>query len=166
MPKLEMYFDYSCPYCKIGYEIVLELLSSHPELEMEWVPCEAHPRPEVWANHSDLLAAGMYIARDLGADLSKYHETIYQAAIVEKIDIEDIEILAKTVASITDATAFKKALNEGSYLDLVKVNNQKAWGELDFPAVPSFKYGEKLLPAIPGVGISREALEELISAAE
>ena len=80
--------------------------------------------------------------------------------------IGDIDILAKTVAPITDAVAFKKALNEGSYLDLVKVNNQKAWGELDFPAVPSFKYGEKLLPAIPGVGISREALEELISAAE
>lgn len=160
MAKLEMFFDYSCPYCKIGYEILLSVMEKQPDIEVEWFPCEAHPRPEEWGYHSDLAAAGMYVARDLGADLAEYHRIMYKTATDKNFNIEDVEILKNAVADILDAEAFAAALNKGKYLDKVKENNQLTWGTYEFPAVPSFKRGDELLPAIPGVGVTKDSLAE------
>ena len=162
MPKLEMYYDYACPYCKKGYEILLTVLKNHPEVVVDWLPCEAHPRPEKWHIYSDLPAAGFYIARDLNADIHEYHKRMFQAACVDKVDIEDIAVLEKVVSGLLDEKAFSDALKSGSYLDQVKENNRLAWEVYSFPAVPSFKYGEKLLPAQYLVGVTSMGLEELL----
>ncbi|MCL2865418.1 MAG: DsbA family protein [Lachnospiraceae bacterium] len=162
MKKLQMFFDYSCPYCLKGYGILSLVLEQHPDIEVEWMPCEAHPRPEVWDRHSDLLAAGMYVARDLGADLLAYHELIYHGACVDKVDIEEIAVLKELVKDILDAESFGKALEAGAYQEQVKQNNREAWVTHGFPAVPSFRYGVKLLPAVPMVGVTKERLEEFL----
>ncbi|MDR1669694.1 MAG: DsbA family protein, partial [Oscillospiraceae bacterium] len=46
--KLEVFFDYACPYCRRGHEDLTALLPKHPDIEVVWRPCEAHPRPEVY----------------------------------------------------------------------------------------------------------------------
>jgi len=42
IPKLEVFFDYACPYCQQGHESLLELLPQYPQVEIVWYPCEAH----------------------------------------------------------------------------------------------------------------------------
>ena len=163
MPKLEMYYDYACPYCKKGYEILLSVLEKHPQVEVDWYPCEAHPRPEVWHIYSDLPAAGFYVAQDLKGDLSEYHKRMYQAACIDKLDIQDVAVLEKIVEGLLDEKAFGEALSSGAYLDQVKENNRVAWEVYGFPAVPSFKWGEHFLPAQYLVGVTAEGLEELLA---
>ena len=33
--KLDVYFDYACPYCYRGHQNLLELLKRHPEVEVD-----------------------------------------------------------------------------------------------------------------------------------
>jgi predicted DsbA family dithiol-disulfide isomerase len=162
MSILEVYFDYACPYCLKVHDDLLELLERYPAIEVEWRACEAHPRPEVYSRYSDLLARGMYIAQNLGADILEYHRLIYNAAIVQRIDIECPDTVADAVASILDRDEFIKALNSGMYADKLAENNRLAWAEYDFPAVPSYRMGGVLLKSVPGVGIGREQIEELL----
>ena len=163
MKKLEVFFDYACPYCLRGHEFLLEILPKFPKIEVEWYPCEAHPRPEDHPPHSDLLARGMYIADDMGVDLAEYHLKMYKAALKDHENIEEIGTVARLVEGLTtDSDKFRKTLLDGAYLGKLNENNQLAWEKYDFPAVPSFRMGEKLLKSVPGVGVTREMLEELL----
>ena len=65
MRALEVYFDYACPYCYKGHEYLVELLPLHPDIEVVWRPCEAHPRPERYGMHSDLCIQGLFYAYDI-----------------------------------------------------------------------------------------------------
>ena len=56
--KLELFFDYICPYCYRGHRMFLELLPLYPGLEVVWRPCESHPRPENTYRHSDMAIQG------------------------------------------------------------------------------------------------------------
>ena len=58
--KLELFFDYICPYCYRGHRMFLELLPLYPGLQVVWRPCESHPRPENTYRHSDMAIQGMY----------------------------------------------------------------------------------------------------------
>ena len=60
--KLELFFDYICPYCYRGHRMFLELLPLYPGLEVVWRPCESHPRPENTYRHSDMAIQGMRYA--------------------------------------------------------------------------------------------------------
>jgi len=164
MPKLEMFFDYSCPYCLEGYEILQEVLAEHPNIEMQWLPCEAHPRPEVWDRHSDLCAMGFYIAKDFGADMPEFQKQMYKAAVTdkEKIDIEDADQLAEAIGEVVEPKAFADALRKGSYSKQVAENNRVCWGECGFEAVPSFRMGDATLSAVWHKGITKEGLAGFI----
>lgn len=89
MRHLELFFDYACPYCLRAHELLLELLPLHSDIEIDWRPCESHPRPDSYGPHSDLCIRGMYFARAHGADLLEYHRLMYRAALIERADIED-----------------------------------------------------------------------------
>lgn len=162
MPKLEFFFDYSCPYCLKGYNLLLELLPDFPGLEVEWFPCEAHPRPETYGKHSDLCARGMYIARELGVDVMAYHPILFQTALDGRSNIEDPIVIAEAVSSLIPGNALLDALQKGKYQLELEENNRLCWEEYDFPAVPSMRLDGRLLPAIPGVGLTKDGMRAFL----
>jgi len=93
MPKLEVFFDYACPYCLTGHEHLKELLPAYPDVEVVWSPCEAHPRPETYGLHSDLCIQGLFYALDQGVDAWEYHERMYSAALKDRVNIEDPDVI-------------------------------------------------------------------------
>ena len=165
MSKLEFFYDYACPYCKKGHEYLLDVLPSDGSLEVEWHPCEAHPRPEEgWGFHSDLIARGMYIAAGQGADIVEYHRRAYRAAVSDKENIESPEVLAGLMAGMLDTDEFVSALENGAHIETLEENNRLAWVDYNLPAVPSFRMGGQLLKAKGGVGVTKEELEQFIKA--
>ncbi|MGF7145581.1 putative DsbA family dithiol-disulfide isomerase [Anaerotaenia torta] len=44
--KLEVFFDYTCPYCYLGLHELNQILPDYPNLSVEWCPCEIHPQSE------------------------------------------------------------------------------------------------------------------------
>jgi len=162
MPKLEVFFDYACPYCLRGHEYLLEVLPLYPQLEIVWCPCEAHPRPDRYGLHSDLCARGMYFALEHGADLLEYHDRMYRSALKSRADIEDLRALSKLTDGLLDADAFYAALSGGAYLDRLSENNRLAWKTHRFPAVPSYRMNGKLLKSIENIGVSKQQLAAYI----
>lgn len=162
MSTLEVFFDYACPYCYRGHEILLELLPQFPTVSVEWHPCEAHPRPERYGSHSDLCARGMFFALEQGADLMEYHGRMYHAALVDRIDIESPDVVSQLMEGLLDIKLLGSALSGNLYLDRLCQNNQLAWDSYQFPAVPSYRMNEKLLKAIGNVGITKERLSEFL----
>ena len=96
--KLELFFDYICPYCYRGHRMFLELLPLYPGLEVVWRPCESHPRPENTYRHSDMAIQGMYYLEERGGDLSSYHRLVYEAHFEKGLDISDCSVLAGLAA--------------------------------------------------------------------
>lgn len=160
--KLEIYFDYACPYCIKGYQLLTEILPKYPDLVVEWLPCEAHPRPERHGLHSDLCARGMYIAAETLDDLSVYHEKIFNTIHHNHIDIENPEIVASTVKNFLDPDHFLKLLSEGKYISELNANNQDAWFTHQFSAVPSLVMNGEKLVSVENIGLSRQAIIDFI----
>ena len=94
MHELEVFFDYTCPYCLKAHGFLRELLPQFPEISIVWRPCEAHPRPERYGLHSDLCIQGLFCAMEQGADLWEYHDRMYRAALVDRVNIEDSDVVA------------------------------------------------------------------------
>ena len=163
MPKLEVFFDYACPYCLRGHEYLIELLPEYQNIEVEWCPCEAHPRPESYGPHSDLLARGMYVALDHGADIMEYHKRMYHAALTDRMDIEDLDIVTGLTHGLLNSEAFRKELSSGAYLDRLQENNRLAWERYRFSAVPSYRMGELLLKCTENIGVNKKQLEEFLN---
>jgi predicted DsbA family dithiol-disulfide isomerase len=162
MRTFEMFFDYTCPFCKKGYEYLEELIAEDADLftdiKIEWHPCEAHPRPESYGLHSDLCIQGMYFAEDAGADIWRYHTRMFDAALVSQINIEDASVLAEFVSDIVDAEAFTEALTSGRYKERGQVGNDYAYKTSGVWVVPSFRLNGKELNAVENVGVTKEEL--------
>ena len=77
--KLEIFFDYICPYCYRGQDNLDAMLKKYPRLEILWRPCEAHPRPEPARVHSDVAIEGMYFLQEAGGDVDRYNHLVYEA---------------------------------------------------------------------------------------
>ncbi|MDR2931477.1 MAG: thioredoxin domain-containing protein [Oscillospiraceae bacterium] len=164
MSKMEVFFDYSCPFCLKGHEFLMDLIGNYPKVEIEWVPCEAHPRPEP-GPHSDLCIQGMFFALENGADLDAYHDRMYKAILKDRIDREDIDALADLVSDILDADAFKKALKSGLYRERQLGNNKYTFEQSGVWAVPSYRMDGKKLDSIENVGVSKEDLADFMAGA-
>lgn len=163
--KLDVYFDYACPYCYRGHKNLLELLEHHPEVEVSWKPCEAHPRPEPSAVHSDKAIEGMYFIEENGGNLLQYHIAVYTALFEGKKDISDIAVLKACAAEAgVDGNAFCAALEEGRYAQKVLDGNRDAWGDKGFDAVPSYVSGGRSIGSRDGVMVTKEELERFLSA--
>ena len=160
--KVEVFFDYTCPYCLKGHEILMELLPEYPELEIVWRPCEAHPRPENYSPHSDLCVRGMLYAKEIGVEILDYHKKVYEAIFEKRENIENPQILAEVVAELINPEAFLGMLNEGKYEKELYENNKLAWETYAFPAVPSFYMNGEKLTAVPNVGLTKEAMKTFI----
>lgn len=159
---LEIIFDYACPYCYQAHLYLKEIHKEYPELQMVFTPCEAHPRPERWGNHSDLALKGMHYCLDHGIDIWAYHNRIYRAFHVERIDVENLDTLAAYLEDILDADDFKAALSRGAYEPERLAANQYAWETLSLNAVPSFCMGTRTLKAVEDIGVSKQMLLEYL----
>ena len=160
--KLEVFFDYACPFCLRGYQHLIEALELHPQIEVEWRPCEAHPRPESYGLHSDLCARGMYYALENDADINEYHRIMYNAALVQHVNIEDINIIAECVSGILDSTDFIQKLSAGRYQEKLDENNRLVWEAHGFSAVPSLVMGDNKLNSMEGIGLSKQMILRFI----
>jgi predicted DsbA family dithiol-disulfide isomerase len=166
MIRLEVFFDYSCPFCFRGYKFLTELLPDFPNIEVVRKPCEAHPRPEFVPHHSDLCIQGMYYAADNGVDLAAYDERLYALAQNRQNNIEDIDLLANGVADILDADGFRDALNTGKYREIQLRGNDYAYEESGVWAIPSYRMDGRRLDSVEGVGVTRDMLESFLKSAE
>ena len=162
MSKLEVYYDYTCPHCLRGHQYLLELLPHYADIEVEWHPCEAHPRPESHGRHSDLCARGLYFAEEKEVNLTEYHRRMYQAALTDRADIEKANVLTEIMKDLLNADEFEQALSGSLYTDSLLENNRLAWETYDFPAVPSFRMNGKLLKSRLGVGVTKAELADFL----
>lgn len=158
---LEVFYDYACPYCKRGYELLTALLPDYPGLEVEWHPCEAHPRPERFGPHSDLPAKGFFFARDNGEDVDAYHERMYDAALTARKDIEDPDVVCSI--GLPGSKELQEALYSGAYQRELDENNRLAWEVHGFSAVPSLRMNGKLLPSVEDVGLNEEMIRAFLA---
>ena len=163
MRKLEVFFDYACPYCLIGHNFLKELLPEYPDIDVVWKPCEAHPRPERYGLHSDLCIQGMYYAVEQGADIWEYHERMYKAAIKDRVNIEDLKVVAGYVHGLLDPDAFLKVLHNGNYEKAVTEGNDYAYEQSGVWAVPAYRMDGRKLDSIEDVGVTKEQLARFLA---
>jgi predicted DsbA family dithiol-disulfide isomerase len=162
MKKLQIFFDYECPYCKRGYESFMELIGDHPDIEVEWRPIESHPRPEDHPPHTDLACAAYYAAAELGADMKRFFAAMFQAVAIERRDVEKVEVLTGIVRGIVDADRFRAIIESGKYAKQVQENNDLAYEKSGVWFVPAFRTEGKKLDAKGGAGVTREELRAFL----
>ncbi|MCL2851822.1 MAG: DsbA family protein [Defluviitaleaceae bacterium] len=164
MVKIEMFFDYACPFCLSGYNDLIELLPNYPDIEMVWHFCEARPRPEEgYGKHSDLCIQGMFFAAQSGVDLMLYHKKMFTLYHEDKIDVEDIDVLADSLGSLLDADGLRHALKSGKYAQNLHDANAYAYKESGVWVIPDFRMDSHRLVASAGVGITKKQLEDFLN---
>ena len=163
--KLQVFYDYICPFCKKAHPYLQEILADYPDIEIDWRPCEAHPRPERYGMHSDLCVRGYYYAIDHGVDAEQYHQRIYDGIFSSPCNVEDPQVLAGLLTGLVDADDFIKALADGAYADKPDENNTLVWETYEFAAVPSLVLDGQKLCAVANVGLSRKMIEDFIKKA-
>ena len=164
MPVVEMFFDHTCPFCYRGHAILKEIWPNYPEIEIKWIPIEAHPRVEEPEHlpYEDLAVQGTYFVREMGAAEQAYHERLYKAHFEDKVKVEDVDVLAACIEELgLDGTAFKEAIASKKYEAEQLAANDYAYEQNDVWAVPTFVCGEKRLDAALGEGITKEQLVTL-----
>jgi predicted DsbA family dithiol-disulfide isomerase len=165
MATMQIFFDYECPYCKKGYEYLQEYIGAHPDIEIEWRPVEAHPRPEDHPPHTDLSCQSYYVARELNADMPKFFAALFQAVAIERRNVEKVDVLVDIVKGIVDGAKFKAILESGKYARQVDENNDLAYEKSGVWFVPAFRLNGKKLDAQSGVGVSKEQVKAFLEQA-
>jgi predicted DsbA family dithiol-disulfide isomerase len=163
MATMQIFYDYECPYCKKGYEYLLEQIGSHPEIEIEWHPIESHPLPEDHPPHTHLACQSYYIAKELGADMSRFHAVMFQAVAIERQNVEKPEVLCEILKGIVDPSKFRAVLDSGKYAKQVDENNDLAYEKNGVWYVPAFRMNGKKLDAKGGIGVSAAELEKFLA---
>ncbi len=154
--KLEIFFDYTCPYCFRAHKSLTELISDYPDIDIIWYPCESHPRPENYGPHSDLCIQGYFFALENGVDIWAFHDRMYQATMKEHIDIESIDVLSEYIGDLVDADAFRLALEKGSYRSALDEVNELAYEKSGVWAVPAYRMEGRKLDAVENIGVTKE----------
>lgn len=162
MKLLEVFFDYACPSCMRGHEILMALLPEFPDIDAVYRPCESHPRPERYGRHSDLCIRAMFFARDNGADMDKFHQAVYEAIHKHNVDVEDAAALSRCLDGIVDGSALLNALNKGAYLQELDEANSLAYDKSGVWVVPAYRMEGRALNVIEDVGITKERLQKFL----
>jgi len=163
MPNLEVFFDYACPYCLTGHEYLKELLPAHPDVEIIWRPCEAHPRPETYGLHSDLCIQGLFYVFEQGADVWEYHERMFSAALKDRVNIEDPDVIAGRIHGLLDPDAFLKTIYSGRFEKAIADANVYAYERSGVWAVPSYRMDGRKLDSIENVGVTKRQLADFLT---
>ncbi|MDR0474437.1 MAG: DsbA family protein [Treponema sp.] len=158
MMTMQVFFDYECPYCKKGYEYLMEQSGKFPEIEIELRPIESHPLPEDHPPHTHLACQSFYIAKELEADMLKFHAAMFKAVAIERQNVEKPEVLCNILKGIVDTEKFRTILESRKYAAQVDENNDLAYEKNGVWFVPAFRMNGKKLDARGGIGITQEEL--------
>ena len=165
MPKLEIFYDHTCPYCKRGLEAFMQLLKDYPQAELAWCPVEAHPKAEEPEHkpYADLAVMGAFFARDHGIDVAAYNACVLDMYFNKHMQPDDPQALAEAVKPLgMDTEALVAALTDGTYTDALMQANLYAYRDNKVWAVPTFVFGDKRLDAKEGVGVTAEQLADFL----
>ena len=164
--QMDVYFDYGCPYCLQAFAYLNELVQKYKQIDINFIPVEAHPRPEQHGLHTDLCAQAMYVAQDMGFDIWEFHALMYKAAINDDINIESAGVLSEALGKHMDKKKVFEALQNGVYEAQVEANNRRAYDLNGVWAVPAFRLNGEKLDAKEGIGISFQELNDFMNQAE
>jgi predicted DsbA family dithiol-disulfide isomerase len=162
MKKLEVFFDYACPYCLTGHQNLIALLPDFPDIKVVWRPCESHPRPDRYGPHSDLCIQGLFFAEDNGVDVWAYHERAYSLIAKRRREVENRYLLADCFSDLMDSAAFRDALVSGRYMERLKKANHYAFRKSGVWVVPAYRMDGRKLDAIENVGVRTEQLRSFL----
>lgn len=187
--KIEVFFDYTCPFCYIGLHHLEEVMKNHSNVEVLWRGCEAHPRPEARTKFPDLKPFWEETIEPLGkeAGLTLNHPmspiprsdkafigmryllaqgldvTSYHKNIFKAVFVDGKDIEDEEV--LLDCAKELKINSEQFLLELKeKVTEQEeanryAYIENKVEAVPTLISKGERLDAKLGVGIGKEEIE-------
>ncbi len=164
--KMEIFFDYTCPFCLKGHEYLLDLIGDYKDIEIIWKPTEAHPRPEVYGKHSDLCHQALLFALEKGVDVWLFHENMYDACLKKRIEIESVDALCVYCADFLDAESLRAALEDKRYEKEQSAINDYAYDMSGVWALPSYRMEGKKLDSILGVGITKGKLKKFLDNAK
>lgn len=172
MHILEVFYDYTCPFCLKGHELLREVILKHPEIEISWRPCELSPQKSSIfgdpglspkrGSYSSLPIRGFYFARENGVDLWAYNDLIYHAVHRSNVDIRSADALAEVVTALLDKEDFRDALKSGAYMKELEEGNDYAYDKNGVWAVPAFRMDGRELDSRLGIGVSKKQLEEFL----
>ena len=160
--RLEVFFDYACPYCLKGYQLLLELLPSYPQIEVIWQPCESHPRPERYGTHSDLLIQGMFFAAENGVDLLAYHQRAYELILKRRANVENADTVADGFSDMLNSDDLRKALDRGQYRKIQQEANDYAFEQSGVWVVPAYRMDGRRLDSIEDIGMTKTQLRAFL----
>lgn len=168
MPKLDVFYDLTCPYCYRGLASFASLLPDYPQAEIVWRPVEAHPKgEEPWHKpYADVAVMGAFFARDHGVDIADYNACVFDMYYGRHQQVDDPQAIVDAVAAPLglDGDAMLRALTDGTYAAALAEANAYAYEANKVWAVPTFVCGDKRLDAQEGVGVSAEQLAALLQA--
>ena len=164
--KIKVFYDYTCPFCYKGIGELQDILPDYKSVEVEWSPCEAHPRPEPARVHSDLAAqVGFYIAEN-GFNIKKYNNLVFEAHFENQQRIDDKELLA----DLAEQAGAKREdvlelLAANKNAKKVEDSNIEVWDTLGIPAVLSYVYGDTIAASGGGLLVPISKVSELFKLA-
>ncbi|MDR0248079.1 MAG: DsbA family protein [Oscillospiraceae bacterium] len=164
MPKIEVFFDHTCPYCYRGLAELESLLPRFPSAEIVWRPVEAHPKVEEPEHkpYADLAVRGALYMREAGKE-EEYNRSVFKAYFERRLPPDDVETLAACAAECGEsAERFAAALRGGEYESELQEANDYAYGPMKVWAVPAFVCGQKRLDSVAGIGVTRGQLEAFL----
>ena len=161
MAKFLFFYDYLCPHCKRGYEIMMSVLPDYPNAEVEFLPIELSPKPI-----PNPYIQAFYIAQELGADMDKFHNTLFQKASIENQNVRSSKVLADLLESIVNKEKLLEIIESGKYASKVGENNDLAYEKDNVWFLPAFRVPgaeNPRLDAQGGIGITAEDMKEFLS---
>lgn len=161
MNRLEVFFDYFCPFCQKGFSDLKKLYPHYPDMEIVWYPWTGeHPRSE-----NNMCVRGMYFALDCGLDIWEYHDRVYRATLIEHKDIGSIEAFLECFKGLPYVDAMNKALQNGEYAKAQREENLKVCERYGIWEIPAYRMNGMKLDAVIGQNIRRDKLKEFFDAA-
>ena len=146
MRKLEVFFDYNCPYCYKGHLSLLGFVKDKPDLEIVWHPSEISSfKDRSGKNGTDLSLQGMFFAAENNADMWKYHSRIYELKFDREANTHNIDAFVKELGDILDPASLKEALVSGKYKKRLMESNQFAFSKTGVHVVPTYRADDGFL---------------------
>ena len=91
---------------------------------------------------------------------------MYRAALKDRLDIENLDVLANCVRGMLDADAFQKSLQKGEYVKELAEANRYAYDRSGVWAVPSYRMEGGRLDSIENIGVSKKQLADFMDGAK
>jgi predicted DsbA family dithiol-disulfide isomerase len=84
---------------------------------------------------------------------------MYNAAVIEKVNIEDPKVIVSHARNVLDADKLLGVIQSGVLADAVLAANDYAYEQSEVWVVPAFRMDGRKLDSISGVGVTKEQLD-------